>query len=47
MASPPPLLEAAAGAAVCDELRKFPNERDVEAERVEGVEVDVLVLFAC
>jgi len=47
LASPVPLLEVAAGTAVCDELKKLPNERDVEAERVEGVEVDVLILFAC
>lgn len=47
LASPAPLLEVAAGTAVCDEFKKFPNERDVEADRVEGVEVDVLILFAC
>lgn len=47
MASPADLLEAAAGTAVCDELEKPPNERDVEAGRVEGVEVDVLILLAC
>lgn len=44
LASPATLLEVAAGTAVCDELKKLPNERDVEAE---GVEVDVLILFAC
>lgn len=47
LASPAPLLGVAAGTAVCDELKKLPNERDVEVERVEGVEVDVLILFAC
>lgn len=47
LASPAPLLEVAAGTAVCDELKKFPNERDVEAVRVEGVEVHGLILFAC
>lgn len=47
LASPATLLEVAAGTAVCDELKKPPNERDVEAERVEGVEVDVLILLAC
>lgn len=47
LASPAPLLEVAAGTAVCDELRKLPNERDVEVGRVEGVEVDVLILFGC
>lgn len=47
LASPAPLLGVAAGTVVCDELKKLPNERDVEVERVEGVEVDVLTLFAC
>lgn len=47
LASPADLLEAAAGTAVCDELEKAPNERDVEAARVEGAEVDVLILFVC
>lgn len=49
-ASPAPLLEVAAGTAVCDELKELPKRkvaRDVGAERVEGVEVDVLILFAC
>lgn len=47
LASPPPLIELAAGAAVCDGLKRFPNERDVEAGRAEGAEVDVLMLLAC
>lgn len=47
LASPADLLEAAAGTAVCDELEKPPNKRDVEAGRVEGAEVDVLILFVC
>lgn len=46
LASAAPLLEVAVGRVVCDELKKLPNERDVEAE-VEGVEVDVLRLFDC
>lgn len=44
LVSPAPLLGVA---AVCVELKKFPNERDAEVEKVEGVEMDVLVLFAC
>lgn len=47
LASPADLLEAAAGTAVCDELEKPPKERDVEAGRVEGAEVDALILFVC
>lgn len=47
LASPADLLEVAAGTAVCDELEKPPNERDVEAGRVEGAEVEVLILFVC
>lgn len=47
LASPADLLEVAAGTAVCDELENPPNERDVEAGRVEGAEVDVLILFGC
>lgn len=47
LVSPADLLEVAGGTAVCDELEKPPNERDVEAGRVEGVEVDVLILFVC
>lgn len=47
LASPPPLLEVAAGAAFCDELKKFPNERDVEVGTAEGAEVDALMLLAC
>lgn len=44
LVSPAPLAEVA---AVCVELKKFPNERGVEVEKVEGVEMDVLILFAC
>lgn len=44
LVSPAPLPEVA---EVCVELKKFPNDRDVEVEKVEGVEMDVLILFAC
>lgn len=47
LASPADLLEVVAGTAVCDELEKPPNERDVEAGRVEGAEAEVLILFVC
>lgn len=47
LASPADLVEVAAGTAVCEELEKPPKERDVEAARVEGAEVDVLRLFVC